>query len=139
MDEKRGVGRPTKYEPDVMIPTMLAGFEEGMSKTEVAAMIGITRETMRVWSETYPQFSAAIKQGVDLSEAWWEKQSRRALFDKDFQATNWIFNMKNRFGWRDKQEVTGDPERPQQLVHRVVDAVGIEELGEAFAKAKGTD
>lgn len=140
MDEptKNPVGRPTKYAPEWMIPMILDGFQVGMSKLEAAHSIGITQETMRVWCAEYPEFSAAVKTGVEMSNAWWEREGRGALRDDKYNNTMWIFNMKNRFGWRDKQEVTGDPEKPVAIYH-TVDAVGLDELRDAFAKAKGTE
>lgn len=135
---ERLVGRPTKYDPD-LIPAMLEAFYEGMSKHEVAVtVLGVHIDTMYEWEKVHPEFSEALKKGVELSRAWWEKRGRTSLNDETFSATLWYMNMKNRFKWTDRQEVSGDPERPVEHNHRV-DAMGLEELKSAFARAKGTD
>lgn len=84
---------------------------EGASKTEVAAELGISRETLSQWQnengEYYiKDFSDAIKRGVQLSGAWWEKKGRVNLDSRTFNPTLWYMNMRNRFGWADKIEQT---------------------------------
>lgn len=97
------MGRPIKYEPsmcDKVMPLM----EQGASIAEVAAELGVAISTLTLWREQYPDLSAAIKRGIDASQSWWEKHGRIQLENRDFNATLWYMNMKNRFNWRDKTE-----------------------------------
>lgn len=114
-DKKKGKhpgGRPTKY-PDIIKrkSEIIAAFEEGQSITEVAAMLGISRDTVLEWCKdpNKKEFSVAIKAGIELSEAWWQRQGRTNLVNEyqgpSFNSTLWYMNMKNRFGWKDKHDV----------------------------------
>ena len=83
---------------------------EGASLVEVAAEIGINRDTIyercNPDSPTYDkEFSDTIKKGKELCAAWWEREGRKGLKDKQFNATLWYMNMRNRFGWHDNQKV----------------------------------
>lgn len=114
-------GRPTKYEPE-MDAKVIELMKEGASKTEVCAELGITFETLSQWtsqeSEWFKQdFSDAVKQGERLSQAWWERLGRQGASEAaKINPPVWIFNMKNRFGWKDRQEVIGDPDKPIGLL-----------------------
>lgn len=98
------VGRPTKYSAALpaKIPAM---FENGESIAEVCSQLGISHETFNVWRKEKPEFSEAVKLGIQISEAWWSRLGRLgAVGVVDIQPTTWIFNMKNRFDWKDKTE-----------------------------------
>ena len=109
------LGRPTKYKPE-MCDQVIVLMSEGASLVEVAAELGICKGTLHDWKKANAEFSDSIKRGVQLSQAWWEKQGRTNLFNPyqgdSFSASLWYMNMKNRFGWRDKQEVTGSDGGP---------------------------
>lgn len=104
-------GRPSKYRDD-MGTRAIAIMKHGASLYEVAASLGIAIDTLNEWRKEKPEFSAAIKNGEGLSRSWWEKKGRKSLNDKTFSYTGWYMNMKNRFGWVDKQEVTGKDGMP---------------------------
>jgi transposase len=100
-------GRPTKYNPEICdkVPSM---FANGESQNEVAAALEIDRDTFKEWKKTHPEFKRAVDMGLELSEAWWERLGRAGSTGKiNVNATLWIFNMKNRFGWKDKSEIDG--------------------------------
>ncbi len=93
-------------------------YENGASDVEVRAWIWKQRGSFSTdlfdrWIREEPMFSETIKTGRALSHAWWENMGRTQLMvDNDapkLNATLWYMNMKNRFGWADKQEtqVTG--------------------------------
>lgn len=101
-------GRPSEYDPAICEVLGALGHEgEGMAEAIVAC--GISRDTFYRWQEKYPEFSDAVKGMRARSQAWWERKGREATFGgvDGFNATSFIFNMKNRFPdeWRDKQEV----------------------------------
>lgn len=122
-------GRPSKYDPS-MCKDIVALMKEGASKTEVCAHLDIHYDTLLEWSnpegEYYKEeFSDAIKKGERLSEAWWQMKGRTNLENKDFSATLWYMNMKNRFGWRDKQEITGKDGGPVEFLNAIAPTTGI--------------
>ena len=103
-------GRPRKATTADQLQKIVALMSEGASIVEVAAEIGVSRET--IYQRCDPQspyydseFSDTIKKGKELCEAWWMSTGRKALKAKDFNAALWYMNMKNRFGWSDSQKV----------------------------------
>lgn len=103
-------GRPSKYTPDYCAAAIECG-KQGMGKLEICAELGIHHTTLEAWQAKHPDFSEAIKEALFLSQAWWEREGRKATFGgtEGFNATSYIFQMKNRFrsDWNDTQRVVG--------------------------------
>jgi len=99
-------GRPSKY-TDEMPQVVIDLMAEGASLAEVAAELEVSRATLSKWQhdDTKPAFVEAIKRGIDLSQAWWERQGRTELWNSKFNHGLWYMNMKNRFNWSDRQQV----------------------------------
>jgi transposase len=104
--EKKKVGRPSGYKPEYC-QTVLKEMRDGASIEEVAYELKVFKSTLYSWMDNYPEFSDAIKNGVEFSEGWWRKEGRKNIRNKDFNSTLWYMNMKNRFGWKDKTEMSG--------------------------------
>lgn len=98
------MGRPSKYKPEIA-EQIIAMMKEGMSIEEVCLELNIAKQTFYNWCDKHVELLDAKKEGVDFAQGWWMKQGRIALRDKDFNATLFYMNMKNRFGWRDRQEI----------------------------------
>lgn len=87
-------------------------YRDGASDVEIRAELDITEGTFyRLLSEE-DEFFQTIKRGRLLSQLWWERNGRINLHSTTFNSTLWYMNMKNRFGWRDKQEISGDDKSP---------------------------
>jgi len=90
---------------------------EGGSLVEVMVLLNISDDLYKRWLTEEPEFSETIKKGLKLSEAWWVKTGRVNLYNKDFSPVLWYMNMKNRFGWKDRQDVTsGDQPLPKPIM-----------------------
>lgn len=98
MVEKNKVGRPSKYKPEFCEKIIEWG-KDGASKAEMACNMGIHKETLNEWDKTYPEFSDSLKMAVQHSQVAWEKIGKQAVAGAipNYNATTWIFNMKNRF------------------------------------------
>jgi hypothetical protein len=107
MTEKKPFGRPSEYDP-AMCEVVASMGHEGEGVVEVCAQIGIVKDTFYRWVKEKPDFSDAVSQYRRNSQVWWERVGRMAVIGEvdGFNATAWIFNMKNRFkdDWRDKVE-----------------------------------
>ena len=98
-------GRPTKYRPG-MCKRVLELMKAGKSQAQVCADLGIHTDTLYEWIKKHPDFSIALKNGTTLSEAEWSKIGHDLATGKtQGNVAAWIFNMKNRFGWRDQKSL----------------------------------
>lgn len=96
-------GRPTLYRPE-MCEEVIPLLATGASIEEIGLELGCGYSTVKQWMAEKPEFADAIKRGRELSHGWWCKQGTKNLENKEFSATLWYMNMKNRFGWKDKTE-----------------------------------
>ena len=112
-------GRPTKYNKQIC-----EGFEnrftEGQSILEVAASMGVSRDTFYEWAKNHKEFSYALTRAREVSQAWWEKQGRENLVDHEeydsetklstkdrFNDRLWMINISRRFkaDWSEKIDI----------------------------------
>lgn len=102
-----GAGRPSKYKKEYckeIIPFMAAG----ESHVQFAAKIGVSKDTINEWKRQYPEFSAALNEGLMKCEAYWEKVMQAKTVTKTEGSNSLlVFYMKNRFKWTERvaQEV----------------------------------
>ena len=107
------MARPSKYNPDFN-NKIVDLMSEGASIQEVCLELGICKQTLYNWIEEHPEFLDSKKKGEWFSEGWWMREGRINLQNSKFNYTGWYMNMKNRFGWADKTDVTtgGNPITP---------------------------
>lgn len=105
-DEKteKNVGRPSLYKPEYC-QAIIKHMEKGYSFESFAAVIKVNRDTLYEWQKVHAEFSDAIKLAFDECQLFWEKKGMEGTFGEleGFSAAAYIFNMKNRFKWKDKQ------------------------------------
>lgn len=117
--DKKPLGRPSKYDPkycQMLIDHMASGFSyESFGGLEE---VSVSKQTLYDWENAYPDFLDAKKIGSQKNLMFWERKGHEGLFDqteyneqgkpilkKTLNSTVWIFSMKNRHKWKDRQEV----------------------------------
>jgi transposase len=111
------VGRPSKYKPE-FCEILIKNMTDGYSFEACCGILGVTKDTGYKWLQKYPEFADAKKYGEVKSQEWWETEGKLGLWsskENKFNSAVWIFAMKNRFGWRDKKEITGADGGPLQV------------------------
>lgn len=108
MGQGEGGGRPpkiTKKFADEASEHLVGWFEQGFCIAEIAAELDISKPSYYKCKDISKKFFNAEKVGLAKSEAWWSKVGRAGAVGKvDINCPVWIFNMKNRFGWKDRVE-----------------------------------
>jgi len=138
--EKKKMGRPSRYNPDIHPDTARSLARKGKTNQQIAEAIGVNLDTVQVWINTYPDFSEALKEGKAPADAKVERslfqraigykytekkviqlpdgKKRMEVTEKEVapDTTAQIFWLKNRLPaeWRDKQiqEITGKDGAP---------------------------
>lgn len=106
--KKRPVGRPrttVKDLPEGWEQILMDCGQDGGSAVEMRCLLGVGESAWYTLLEDSDDFRRTVKEAQALCEVWWERQGRRMTVEGSGNATVWIFNMKNRFGWRDKTEI----------------------------------
>lgn len=104
-EDRNPGGRPTSYDP-VYCDMIIDYMSGGKSKDAFAGHIGVAKSTIYEWIKKHREFSNSVKIAEAKCQDFWEELGVVGTTEgKNFNASTWIFNMKNRFGWRDKTEV----------------------------------
>jgi len=106
LPKAKAIGRPSTFKPEYC-QMLKQHFAEGRSFETFAYVIGVGRMTLYRWEETEPKFRYIKENFQNWALYWWEEQGRKAVqgLVEKFNASAYIFTMKNRFGWRDGFDV----------------------------------
>lgn len=83
---------------------------QGLSFEACCGELGVSKDTGYEWAKRYPEFAEAKALGESKGQRFWERKAIDNLelgANDKFNSTVFIFTMKNRFGWRDRKEITG--------------------------------
>lgn len=121
-------GRPSDYEPE-FCETVIEMGREGASRAEMAAELEISHQTWYNWEKKHPEFLEATTRARHLAQGWWEKQGRKGIWSREFNASAYRLQMMNRFpkDWRDKQDVNV----------RTPDGIQVEEMTDEQLRTRG--
>lgn len=142
-DAPKKLGRASEWN-EKYCKQLIDHMGRGLSFESFSAVIGVARSTIYKWTEEYPSFMDAKRIGIDKNLLWWETQGIEGLWvHKDFDengrqkssktlnTVNFIFQMKNRHKWKDKND---DPEPQTQ---RATVDLSNEELEKELEKNNG--
>jgi hypothetical protein len=104
------MGRPSLYQPEYC-QMLIDHMDEGLSFESFAGVIDVCTDTLYKWSDEdceqfHEDFFEAKKCAFAKNLLWWEREGIRGLWSSregSFNSSNYIFQMKNRHKWRDKQ------------------------------------
>lgn len=118
-------GRPTKYKKEYC-KKLIEHMSQGYSIGSFAGVVKVNKDTVYEWINVNKEFKEAKEYGESLSLLWWEKSGMDGMRGAipGFNATMWVFNMKNRFKWKDlhetKVDIEVDVKKQEALVYNVL-------------------
>jgi hypothetical protein len=88
--------------------TLVDLYDQGASDVEVMRALRLSPSAFEALAKDQLEsdFGELVAFGHTLSKAWWMQQGRTNLHTKGFQTSLYTINMKNRFGWSEKQEIS---------------------------------
>jgi len=123
-------GRPKKTVKDLSKnwkSTVTRLYKAGASDMEIKAALSMSNDLFSRFMDEEKEFSESVKKGKIISQAWWEKQGRTNLTNREFSPVLWFMNMRNRFRWTNET-----PKEPigQYDLNEVADAIRAADLFE---------
>lgn len=114
------MARQSQFKPEyceMLVDHMAKGF----SFESFAGVVKTSMQTLRVWTQKHPEFEQAKDEGMARCRLFWEKIGIGGALGQieNFNATSFIFNMKNRWGWRDRVEIEGQLDHVHEHRHSV--------------------
>lgn len=110
-------GAPTKYNPEYC-QMLIDHLASGLMYESFAGVLGISIDTLYEWEKRHAEFSEAKRVGWPKGYLQWDKINKaicsgmktkmadgRILDPRNIPTAIFIFNMKNRFKWRDNHDV----------------------------------
>lgn len=125
--EAKVKGRPSEYE-ETYPEMLIEHYKKGYSFESFGGVVGVSKQTLYTWTKNFPPFLDAKKRGEMASLLEWEKKGIEGMYHETFKDDDgmtitrnmnpsiWIFNMKNRFGWRDKVEIVDEDDDPEFII-----------------------
>ena len=113
-----------KYSPEIIkrIEAFIAEMDKSASPDEfwkhctvyhIAKLCDVCRDTIYAWQKEHPEFSDTIKK--------WETVRNAKFMELKAKQAHWIFLAKNWLEMTDKQEISGNADKPLVLkVEKVV-------------------
>lgn len=126
---------PLRFLPEDWKDVMLREYKQGASDTEIRAELGITYSAWRALLIESPDFQDIVTLGKQFSKAWWLKQGRIQLTERNFNAYLWYKNMQNRFAWSEKQ--TTNIDAPSADEEEMIDEDSIDDKLAELLKSEG--
>jgi len=93
---KRPVGRPSKYKPEYCERVIALG-KEGYSHAELAADLEVDKASLYDWAAAHEEFSTALRAAKTYEQAWFEREARSNMKNRDFNANLWYRSAASRF------------------------------------------
>lgn len=120
------VGRPSDYSPFMCDEVVRLG-REGKSLAEMAAHLGVSKQTFANWQEGHPEFMEAVSLAKTYAQAWWENAGRVGMLMPGFNGAVYNKQVGNRFrddhGDHSKVEHSGPNGGP---IPTTIQIVGVE-------------
>jgi hypothetical protein len=102
-------GRPSLYNP-AFCDRVLELAAEGCGKAEIAAALGVGPGTLTSWMKAHNEFREAMTRAKELEYAWWLAAGRKGQFMRNWNASGWTVQMRNRFRKRFRDRGQPAPE-----------------------------
>lgn len=109
------VGRPRTTIADLpegWQDTIKQAAQGGASNVTLKVLLGIGHTAFETLLEDSEEFRQTIEACKLLAQHWHETVGRNMMTGANGNAVAWKFAMQNQFGWKDKNQVSGDPEAP---------------------------
>jgi hypothetical protein len=98
---------------------MISLYEEGASDTEVCKALKVPYSDFDKRYKSDAIFQKIVDYGRLACKAWWLELGRKGASGRTgFNFQPWYANMKNRFGWTDKTEVTSGDDKPMDQLSK---------------------